>query len=197
MRSTLPGPASVFAFAPQPGDKLRQLAICTGIADPSRFPLNDGRPLFAFAGIWTEFKGDRGVKSKPVPCPHLVYGFLTTQPNSIVEPIQSYAGDPDHRTCGCAPRGMKRRRCNDRCLTPCSELSPAASEKKVPAGFRRRLDSRCHDHGSILHELLSKSSVTGNSGGSHGSNNAVLEMRKTYGPGCHHLRPHRAPMHKL
>jgi hypothetical protein len=31
------------------------------------FALNDDRPLFAFAGIWTEFKGDRGgTKSKPV-----------------------------------------------------------------------------------------------------------------------------------
>ena len=42
---------------------------------------------FAFAGIWTEFKGDRGTKSKPVPGPHLVYGFLTTEPNAIVKPI--------------------------------------------------------------------------------------------------------------
>jgi putative SOS response-associated peptidase YedK len=31
------------------------------------FALNDHRPLFAFAGIWTEFKGDRGgTKSKPM-----------------------------------------------------------------------------------------------------------------------------------
>jgi putative SOS response-associated peptidase YedK len=44
------------------------------------FALNEDRPLFAFAGIWTEFKGDRGTKSKPVPGPHLVYGFLTTSP---------------------------------------------------------------------------------------------------------------------
>jgi hypothetical protein len=29
------------------------------------FALNEDRPLFAFAGIWTEFKGDRGTKSKP------------------------------------------------------------------------------------------------------------------------------------
>jgi putative SOS response-associated peptidase YedK len=40
------------------------------------FALNDDRPLAAFAGIWTEFRGDRGTKSKPVPGPHLVYGFL-------------------------------------------------------------------------------------------------------------------------
>lgn len=51
------------------------------------FALNEDRPLFAFAGIWTEFKGDRGTKSKPIPGPHLVYGFLTTAPNAIVEPV--------------------------------------------------------------------------------------------------------------
>ena len=44
-----------------------------------------------FAGIWTEFKGDRGTKSKPIPGPHLVYGFLTTSPNAIVEPIHPKA----------------------------------------------------------------------------------------------------------
>ena len=45
------------------------------------------QPLFAFGGLWTEFKGDRGTKSKPIPGPHLVYGFLTTAPNAVVEPI--------------------------------------------------------------------------------------------------------------
>jgi putative SOS response-associated peptidase YedK len=40
-----------------------------------------------FAGIWTEFRGDRGTKSKPIPGPHDVYGFLTTSPNAIVELI--------------------------------------------------------------------------------------------------------------
>jgi putative SOS response-associated peptidase YedK len=53
--------------------------------------LNDDRPLFAFAGIWTGFKGDRGTKSKPIPGPHLVYGFLTTAPNAVVEPIHPKA----------------------------------------------------------------------------------------------------------
>ncbi len=33
------------------------------------FALNDDRPPFAFAGIWTEIKGDRGTKSKPIPGP--------------------------------------------------------------------------------------------------------------------------------
>jgi putative SOS response-associated peptidase YedK len=55
------------------------------------FALNDGRPLFAFAGIWTEYRGDRGTKSKPIPGPHNVYGFLTTAPNTVVEPIHPKA----------------------------------------------------------------------------------------------------------
>ena len=55
------------------------------------FPLNDDRPPFALGGLWTEFKGDRGTKSKPIPGPHLVYGFLTTAPNAIVEPIHPKA----------------------------------------------------------------------------------------------------------
>jgi putative SOS response-associated peptidase YedK len=55
------------------------------------FALNDDRPLFAFAGIWTEFRGDRGTKSKPIPGPHHVYGFLTTAPNAVVEPIHPKA----------------------------------------------------------------------------------------------------------
>jgi putative SOS response-associated peptidase YedK len=55
------------------------------------FALNADRPLFAFGGLWTEFKGDRGTKSKPIPGPRLVYGFLTTSPNAVVEPIHPKA----------------------------------------------------------------------------------------------------------
>jgi putative SOS response-associated peptidase YedK len=58
----------------------------TGKKDVVWFALNDDRPLFAIAGIWTEFRGDRGSKSKPIPGPHNVYGYLTTAPNAIVEP---------------------------------------------------------------------------------------------------------------
>lgn len=43
---------------------------------PFMFP--GSAQLFAFGGLWTEFKGNRGTKSKPIPGPHLVYGFLTT-----------------------------------------------------------------------------------------------------------------------
>ena len=55
------------------------------------FPLNEDRPLFAFAGIWTTFNGDRGTKSKPIPGPHQVYGYLTTQANAVVAPIHARA----------------------------------------------------------------------------------------------------------
>jgi hypothetical protein len=55
------------------------------------FALDDDRQLAAFAGIWTTFNGDRGTKSKPIPGPHQVYGFLTTSPNAVVEPIHPKA----------------------------------------------------------------------------------------------------------
>lgn len=35
--------------------------------------------------VSAEFKGDRDRKSKPIPDPHLVHGFLTTAANAIVE----------------------------------------------------------------------------------------------------------------
>jgi putative SOS response-associated peptidase YedK len=76
-------PANSFAeYAPEANPETKK-------KDVVWFALNDDRPLFAFGGIWTEFKGDRGTKSKPIPGPHLVYGFLTTSP--IVEPIHPKA----------------------------------------------------------------------------------------------------------
>jgi putative SOS response-associated peptidase YedK len=78
-------PATSFSeYAPEPNP-------ATGKKDVVWFALNDDRPLFAFAGIWTTFKGDRGTKSKPLPGPHLVYGFLTTEPNAVVAPIHPKA----------------------------------------------------------------------------------------------------------
>jgi len=70
-------PANSFAeYAPEPNLETKK-------KDVVWFALNDNRPLFAFGGIWTEFRGDRGTKSKPIPGPHLLYGFLTTAPNAI------------------------------------------------------------------------------------------------------------------
>jgi putative SOS response-associated peptidase YedK len=78
-------PANSFAeYAPEPNPETKK-------KDVVWFALNDDRPLFAFGGIWTEFRGDRGTKSKPIPGPHVVYGFLTTAPNAIAEPIHPKA----------------------------------------------------------------------------------------------------------
>ena len=71
----------------QSGEDRTEPNPATGKTDVVWFALNDNRPLFAFAGIWTEFKGDRGPNRNPIPGPHLVYGFLTTRPNTIVEPF--------------------------------------------------------------------------------------------------------------
>lgn len=74
-------PFNSFAeYAPEPNPETKK-------KDVVWFALNDDRPLTAFAGIGIEFNGDRGTKSKPIPGPHLVYGFLTTSPNAVVEPI--------------------------------------------------------------------------------------------------------------
>jgi putative SOS response-associated peptidase YedK len=69
-----------YAPAPNPETKKKDIVWLA---------INDDRPLTCLAGIWTEFKGDRG--TKPVPGPHDVYGFLTRSPNAIVEPIHSKA----------------------------------------------------------------------------------------------------------
>lgn len=78
-------PANSFAeYAPEPNPETKKKDIVW-------FALAEARPWFAFAGIWTTFNGDRGTKSKPIPGPHQVYGFLTTAPNAVVEPIHPKA----------------------------------------------------------------------------------------------------------
>lgn len=67
----------------QPRD-LTAFAAESGKKDVVSFALNQDRAPFAFAGIWTEFEGDRGTKSKAIPGPHLVYGPLTTSPNEVI-----------------------------------------------------------------------------------------------------------------
>ncbi|ABE37250.1 protein of unknown function DUF159 [Rhodopseudomonas palustris BisB5] len=62
-----------------------------GKKDVVWFALSPERPLFAFAGIWTEWTGTRGTKANPVEGAHLLYGFLTTEPNAIVAPIHPKA----------------------------------------------------------------------------------------------------------
>jgi len=63
-------PFNSFAeYAPEPNPETKK-------KDVVWFAINDDRPLICFAGIWIELKGDRGTKSKPLPGPHQVYGFL-------------------------------------------------------------------------------------------------------------------------
>jgi putative SOS response-associated peptidase YedK len=61
------------------------------------FALNEERPQFVFAGIWTTFHGDRGTKSKPIPGPHQVYGFLSTEANALVKLIHSILTTDEER----------------------------------------------------------------------------------------------------
>jgi putative SOS response-associated peptidase YedK len=76
-------PANGFSeYAPEPNPETKK-------KDVVWFALSEDRPVFAFAGIWTEFKGDRGTKSKPIPGPHNVYGFLTTELNAVVKQTRS------------------------------------------------------------------------------------------------------------
>ncbi len=58
---------------------------------PTWFALDDSRPLFAFAGIWTPWRGTRGTKANPVEGEHLLYGFLTTDANGVVGPVHPKA----------------------------------------------------------------------------------------------------------
>jgi putative SOS response-associated peptidase YedK len=55
------------------------------------FALNQERPPFAFAGIWCDWNGLRGTKSKPDEGLHNLFAFLTTAPNEIVKPIHAKA----------------------------------------------------------------------------------------------------------
>jgi putative SOS response-associated peptidase YedK len=99
-------------YAPEPNPETKK-------KDVVWFALNDDRPLFAFGGLWTEFKGDRG-QVEADPRAALVYDFLTTTPNAVVEPIHPKAMPvilTRSTTSGCARLGMKPRHCSDRCLT--------------------------------------------------------------------------------
>ena len=58
---------------------------------PIWFALGEDRPLFAFAGVWTSWKGVRGPKSVPVAGDHELFGFLTTEANAVVAPVHAKA----------------------------------------------------------------------------------------------------------
>jgi putative SOS response-associated peptidase YedK len=54
---------------------------------PHWFALGPERPIFAFAGIWRMWTGER----KKVPGEHRLYAFLTAAPNTIVRPVHAKA----------------------------------------------------------------------------------------------------------
>jgi putative SOS response-associated peptidase YedK len=54
---------------------------------PHWFALGPERPLFAFAGIWHPWTGERRKEAGK----HLLYGFLTTEPNALVRPVHAKA----------------------------------------------------------------------------------------------------------
>lgn len=58
---------------------------------PTWFALDETRPLFCFAGIWTAWHGVRGTKADPIEGEHQLYGFLTCEPNAVVAPIHPKA----------------------------------------------------------------------------------------------------------
>jgi putative SOS response-associated peptidase YedK len=58
---------------------------------PIWFALSKERPLAAFAGIWRPWTGVRGTKADPAEGEHLLYSFLTSEPNGIVGPIHPKA----------------------------------------------------------------------------------------------------------
>jgi putative SOS response-associated peptidase YedK len=78
-------PATSFCeYAENPDPKIKRKI-------PTWFALSDERPLFFFAGIWTEWTGKRGTKADQVEGKHLLYSFLTTSANAIVKPIHPQA----------------------------------------------------------------------------------------------------------
>ena len=54
---------------------------------PHWFALDESRPLFAFAGIWRPWTGER----KKEHGEHLLYSFLTTEANEVVRPVHGKA----------------------------------------------------------------------------------------------------------
>jgi putative SOS response-associated peptidase YedK len=60
-------------------------------AVPTWFALDETRPLFFFAGIWRSWRGTRGTKANPVEGNHMLFSFLTTEPNAEVGAVHEKA----------------------------------------------------------------------------------------------------------
>jgi putative SOS response-associated peptidase YedK len=92
----------------RPGDIVLRTRRHQARKTPKWFALDAERPLFAFAGLWTPWRGVRGPKSAPVEGEHELFGFLTTEPNGVVAPIHPKAmpvilttpAEVGHLACG-------------------------------------------------------------------------------------------------
>src|SRR5665213_302365 len=80
--------------------EFRCLVPATGFCEPDNrsgkcvwtwYAVDEGRPLFFFAGIWRSWRGKRGTKANPVEGNQLLFSFLTTAPNAEVAPIHPKA----------------------------------------------------------------------------------------------------------
>jgi len=58
---------------------------------PTWFAIDDSRPLAVFAGLWCSWTGTRGSKANPVEGEHLLFGFLTCEPNDVVGAVHPKA----------------------------------------------------------------------------------------------------------
>ena len=74
-----------------PATSFCEYADTKPLKTPTWLALNEDRPLFAFAGLWTRWRGLRGPKSNPVDGEHELFGFLTTEANTIVAAIHPKA----------------------------------------------------------------------------------------------------------
>jgi putative SOS response-associated peptidase YedK len=74
-----------------PATSFCEYADTKPLKTPTWFALNEDRPLFGFAGLWTHWRGPRGPKSNPVDGEHELFGFLTTEANAIIAPIHPKA----------------------------------------------------------------------------------------------------------
>jgi putative SOS response-associated peptidase YedK len=63
----------------------------SGKAVPTWFALEETRPLFFFAGIWRSWQGVRGPKANQVEGNHMLFSFLTTEPNAEVGAVHEKA----------------------------------------------------------------------------------------------------------
>jgi putative SOS response-associated peptidase YedK len=103
-------PANSFAeYAPEPNPETKK-------KDAIWFALNEGPPAVRVRRHLDDIQRQPWTKSKPIPGPHQVYGFLTTEANAVVKPIRAKAmpvilATTGNATFGCARLGMRRRRC--------------------------------------------------------------------------------------